>query len=321
VYREWNDLEEAARHLADGIEYCAQVGYILDQVVGHTALARVLRAKQDPDGARRALQTAERLSLKMKGYVLARRWVEDCQVRLWSAQGRIPEIARWIEETDLRVDDQVSFARELEHLILARALVAVGRQLVGEPYLDRALDLLARLLAMAESRGWMGKATEILVLQALAHQGRGDTGEALAALERALSIAEPEGYVRTFLDEGPAMARLLREAAGRGIAPDYARGLLEAFGDTATDDRRQRTPESTPSSSIHRPSSTLVEPLSERELEVLRLIAEGFSNPEIAQRLFLALNTVKVHTRNIYGKLGVRNRTHAVARARELDLL
>jgi LuxR family maltose regulon positive regulatory protein len=313
AHHEWNDLEEAAGYLKDGISYCGQVGYIMDQVVGYTTLARVRQAQEDWDGARRALQSAEQLSQKMSGYVLARRWVEDCQVRLWSVQGRVSEIAGWLQETDLQVGDQLSFARELEHIILARALVALGRHEPSEAHLEDALDLLARLLELAESRGWMGKAIEILVLQALAYQGRGDTGEALAALGRALAIAEPEGYLRTFVDEGPPMLQLLSEAAERGIAPDYALRLLDAFGEA--------TPEPAAPSSVVRRSSALVEPLSERELEVLRLIAEGFTNAEIAQRLFLALNTVKVHTRNIYGKLEVHNRTQAVARARELDLL
>jgi LuxR family maltose regulon positive regulatory protein len=112
VHRELNNLEEAARHLADGIDLCRQVGYMFDQVVGYSTLARVLHAKGDWDGARRAFQSAKQSSQKMKGYVFARRWVEDCQVRLWSAQGRVSEIARWTQETDLRVDDPLNFGRE-----------------------------------------------------------------------------------------------------------------------------------------------------------------------------------------------------------------
>jgi LuxR family maltose regulon positive regulatory protein len=327
VYREWNNPEAAARHLVEGIDLCAQVGYILDQVVGYATLARVRQAQQDWDGAHEALQSAERLSLKMKGYVYARRWVEDCQIRLWSAEGRLAEVARWIRETELRVDHEVGFARELEHIILARALVAVGRDQRGKPTLEDALDLLARLLETAETAGWMGKAVEILALQALAHQAQGEVDEALSALERALSTAEPEGYVRTFVDEGPPMARLLSEAAERGIAPDYARRLLDAFGDGKDDADASIADVSIADVSIRGRTtkagapSALVEPLTEREVEVLQLIAEGLSNREIAARLFLALSTVKVHTRNIYGKLDVHNRTQAVTRARDLGLL
>jgi LuxR family maltose regulon positive regulatory protein len=320
VQRELNNLEEAARHLADGIDLCRQVGYMFDQVVGYSTLARVLQAKQDWDGARRALQSAEGLSQKMRGYVFAQRWVEDCRVRLWSAQDRVSDIARWIQETDLRVDDQIRFGRELEHIILARALVTLGRGKDGKPYLDGALDLLGRLLDMAESAGWTGKAIEILVLQAMAlyyraaHRGRDDHHEALAALERALSLAETEGYVRTFVDEGPPMARLLRMVGGQRtkVSREYLDDLLAAF---------EAKTVAVESPVVQGPSSALVEPLSERELEVLGLIAQGRTNREIAARLYLALSTVKVHTRNIYGKLGVHSRTQAVAKAQSLDLL
>jgi LuxR family maltose regulon positive regulatory protein len=237
VYREWDNLEAAARHAIEGIDLCQQVGYVMDQLVGHTTLARVRQAEGDWETAGAACRGAEQLSLRMKGYVYARRWAEDCQIRLWSAQGMALEIAGWIEDTDLRTDDEISFARELEHVILARALVAVGREQPGEPYLDDALGLLGRLLEAAESRRWMGKVIEILVLQALAHQACGDTDEAVGTLARALSFAEPEGYLRTFVDEGPAMASLLLRAVEHGIAPEYARRLLAAFEEATTDDQ------------------------------------------------------------------------------------
>jgi LuxR family maltose regulon positive regulatory protein len=151
------------------------------------------------------------------------------------------------------------------------------------------------------------------MLQALAFQAEGDTARAMAALERALTLAEPGGFVRVFVDEGPPMARLLYEAASREIAPDYARRLLAAF---PVAEAEQTGPFKTQAA-----KPELVEPLSERELEVLQLIAEGLTNQEIASRLFLALNTVKAHSRNIYGKLGVHSRTQAIARARALGIL
>jgi LuxR family maltose regulon positive regulatory protein len=311
VHRERNNLDEAVRQLALGIDLCKQVGYMFDQVVAFSTLARVLQAQQDRDGARHALQSARETSRKMKGYLFARRWVEDAQVRLWSARGRVAELVHWIQETELAADDQPGFARELEHIILARALVAVGLERPGEPHLHAALDLLGRLLEVADAAGWCGKAIEIRVLQALALQGRGDTSAALSALERALASAGPRGFVRIFVDEGPTMAGLLHQAAARGIAPDYSRLLLAAFEETTKDESK---------ASVHRPSS-IVEPLSDRETEVLGLIAQGLTNREIAERLFLAVSTVKVHTRNIYGKLGVHSRTQAVTQARELGLL
>jgi LuxR family maltose regulon positive regulatory protein len=181
------------------------------------------------------------------------------------------------------------------------------------------MGLLERLLKAAEEGRRMGSAIEILVLQALAHEAQGNIPLALAPLERALALAESEGYVRIFVDEGQPMARLLyeilsrAEAPSRGIAPDYVRQLLAAFPDIEPD---QIGP---PKTQV--PKSELVEPLSEREIEVLQLIAEGLTNQEVATRLYLSLHTVKVHARNIYGKLGVKNRTQAVAKGKALGIL
>ncbi len=154
---------------------------------------------------------------------------------------------------------------------------------------------------------------EILVLQALAHHVRGDTSAALEPLQRSLTLAEPEGYVRIFVDEGIPMARLLYEALSHGVEPEYIRRLLAAFPDAE--------PGQTTSSPSRVSESGLVEPLSERELEVLRLIAEGLTNQEVATRLYLSLHTVKVHARNIYGKLGAKSRTHAIAKGKALGIL
>ena len=161
----------------------------------------------------------------------------------------------------------------------------------------------------------MGSVIEILVLQALAHEAQGNIPLALAPLERALALAEPEGYVRIFVDEGLPMAHLLSAAATQGMMPDYIGQLLAVF--EAEAQKREDTSYLSPAS----PAQPLIEPLSQRELEVLQLIAQGLSNREISERLFLALSTVKGHNRNIYGKLQVQRRTEAVARARELGLL
>jgi LuxR family maltose regulon positive regulatory protein len=169
----------------------------------------------------------------------------------------------------------------------------------------------------------------VMVLQAVALQADGDQDGAVQLLGDALALAEPGGFIRLFVDEGPPMAQLLYRAAVRGMMPDYTAKLLAAFED-ATKDRStgQAAETAPPSSVVRRPSSPalskaegLVEPLSPRELEVLQLVAEGLTNPEIAARLYLSLNTIKVHTRNIYGKLGVNNRTKAVTRARALGVL
>jgi LuxR family maltose regulon positive regulatory protein len=177
------------------------------------------------------------------------------------------------------------------------------------------MELLERLLSAAEVGERMGSVIEIMVVQALAHEAQGDITRGLEALGRALALAEPEGYVRLFLDEGPPMALLLAEAHAAGLMLDYTGQLLAAFpGDVPT---LKGAPERTPSST----AQSLLESLSPRELEVLRLIAEGHSNREIGDQLYLALSTVKGHNRVIFGKLGVQRRTEAVARARELGLI
>jgi LuxR family maltose regulon positive regulatory protein len=172
--------------------------------------------------------------------------------------------------------------------------------------------LLERLLKAAEEGGRMGSAIEVLVLQALAHEAKGDIPAALVPLARALALAGPEGYVRIFVDEGMPMAQLLSEAAARGIMPDYTARLLAVL---EAEERKGEDESHLP------PAQSLTEPLSQRELEVLRLIAQGLSNREISERLFLAVITVKGHNRNIFRKLQVRRRTEATARARELGLL
>ena len=177
------------------------------------------------------------------------------------------------------------------------------------------MGLLERLLEAAEAGGRMGRVIEILVLQALAHQAQGDSSSALEPLQRSLFLAEPEGYVRVFVDEGTPMARLLSEASARGIMPDYTGKLLAAFEAEAHKSEDESYLSPAPSDRLY------VEPLSQRELEVLRLIAQGLSNREIGERLFLALDTVKGHNRRIFGKLSVQRRTEAVARARSLDIL
>jgi LuxR family transcriptional regulator, maltose regulon positive regulatory protein len=245
------------------------------------------------------------------------------RARVRVAQGELGEALGWAREQGLAVDDDLSYLREFEHITLARVLLARHAAERAEGPLHDATRLLERLLRAAEAGQRTGSVIEILVLQALARQARGDVPAALASLQRALALAEPEGYVRIFTDEGPPMASLLSAiskqgafakqgafmkqgaAAKQGIAPGYVRRLLAAVN---------KTEDSTPA------SQGLIEPLSERELEVLRLLGTDLGGPEIARELVVSLNTVRTHTKNIYAKLGVNNRRAAVRRARELDL-
>jgi LuxR family maltose regulon positive regulatory protein len=240
--------------------------------------------------------------------------MEAWQARLWVAQDDRWAAARWLEERGLSVEDDLSYPREFEHIVLARVLSAQDRH-------DEALKLLERLLAAAEAGEREGRVVEILALKALTLQARNDTPEALATLRRALALAEPEGYVRTFADEGAPMAALLRQllktqgaqpsSVGRGVSPGYASKLLTTLNQDALPST---------DAGVRVTAGLLVELLSERELEVLRLLTSGISNREIAAKLFVSLDTVKSHLKHIYGKLGVRGRTQAVARAKELDL-
>ena len=189
--------------------------------------------------------------------------------------------------------------------------IAQGRDDPAAPFLQDALHLLERLQESAEAQARMNSVLEILVLRALAHQAQGDRTVAFSALERALLLAEPEGYMRLFVDEGAPMLALLRQAQARSRVPGYVATLLRAFGVSVD--------VTAPRSATH--SSSLIEPLTEREREVLHLLAEGASNREIARRLVLSVGTVKKYVYNICGKLGVQSRTQALARARMLHLL
>ena len=270
-------------------------------------MARVREAEGDLDGALDLLDEAERLYVG--DFSPNVRPVPALRARVLAAQGRLGEALGWARERGLSAEDDLSYLREFEHITLARALLA--------RYTARARERLAPRgdpAPGAPPAGGGGRAArtgsviEILVLQALAHQARGDIPRALAPLERALTLAEPEGYVRVFVDEGPPMASLLRSGRETAGSPrSYVRRLLAAVGRTDG-----------PSA---RPHQGLVEPLSERELDVLRLLGTDLDGPDIARELVVSLNTVRTHTKNIYAKLGVNNRRAAVRRAAELDLL
>jgi LuxR family maltose regulon positive regulatory protein len=308
LLHERNDLTAAGGHVLEGVDLMQGWQQPYELVSGYTVLAAIRQAQNDAQGATEALQNAEEIQQRHPDYYKLNHLVKLCRVRLCLSQRGPEEAARQAQEARLGETGPLIY-RERERIALAYVLVAQEKW-------EEALRLLAQLAEAAETGGRVGRLIEILVLQAVAWQGQGDTARALTALERALTIGESEGYVRVFVEHGEPMATLLEQAAARGIAPgiapDYVARLLEALGVEAD----EPTPPPAP-----RSRSPLIEPLTDRETEVLRLLGEGYSNRQIADALFITLNTVKKHTSNIYGKLGVRSRTQAVVRAQELGLL
>ena len=313
LHRERNDLEAATQHLLRSKEQGEHTGFPQNRYRWRIAMARILEAQGDLDGALDLLHEAERLYVS--DFYPNVRPIAALKARVWVTQGRLGEALEWAQEQGLSAHDDLSYLREFEHITLARVLLARYKSDRADRSLLEAMGLLERLLQAAEAGARMGSVIEILMLQALAHEAQGDSPSALVPLERVLTLAELEGYVRIYVDEGRPMARLLSEAAARRIMPDYTARLLAALEAEAheSEDKFHLPPAPT--------AQPLVEPLSDRELEVLQLIAQGLSNREISERLFLAIITVKGHNRNIFRKLQVRRRTEAVARARELALL
>jgi LuxR family maltose regulon positive regulatory protein len=320
VLRERNDLSGADQWLRPGVEQCLQLGHPDVLVDAYVALARLQLAQNDWPGAYATFQKADELAQKSPVDPFVRCWLDDCRVRLWLAKGRLDDLAQWAIASGLTVDGELSYHYDLHHLNLARLLLARARCAAmpaeADAYLSQVSGLLDRLLVAAEQAGWVYETIKTLVLRALVFAESSDKDKALQALGRALALAEPGGFIRIFLDEGIPMAQLLCQAAARGVMPDYVSKLLAAF-----EADRQFTPGEIKDKPDPARAQPLIEPLSQRELEVLRLIAQGLSNRAISQRLFLALSTVKGHNRILFDKLQVQSRTEAVARARELGLL
>jgi len=303
LHRERDDLPAATQQLLRSQELGEHTGLPQNRYRWRVAMARIRQAEGDLGGALDLLNEAERLYVS--DFFPNVRPVPALRARVRVAQGGLGEALAWVRERGLSVEDDLSYLHEFDHITLARVLLARYATEHAERSIQEATRLLERLLQAAEEGQRTGSVIEILVLQALAHQARDDIPAALASLQRAVTLAEPEGYVRIFADEGPPMASLLRAVAKQGLAQNYVRRLLAAV---------TKTEDSAPA------SQGLIEPLSARELDVLRLLGTDLGGPDIARELVVSLNTVRTHTKNIYAKLGVNNRRAAVRRAKELDL-
>ena len=309
---ELGNLEEAADLANQGVALAERGMDLALRGWSYLCISRILFSAGDTDGAHRIFQRVESTARESNLPAWITSQVAAWQARVWLAQGRLEAASEWAVRRGLYTGEkskplpELDFASLLEYVVLARILIAQGK-------LEQAHGLLPWMLEAAEVGGRTSKSIEILGIQSMAFQAEGKLTLALQSLERALSLAEPLGFAGAFVDEGPPMARLLYEAAARGIAPEYARCLLSAF--------QVQAPGQYDRPKIQVQEQDLIEPLSEREMEVLQLIAKGLTNREIASRLFLSLNTVKAHSRNIYGKLDVHSRTQAVVRARTLGIL
>ncbi len=302
ILRERNDVDAAWAHLTTSRELGEHAALPQNRYRWRLVMARLRQIEGDADGALDLLDEAEQLYTS--DYFPDVRPIPAVRARVLLAQGRLDDAVRWARDRGLASDDELSYLHEYEHLTLARILIA--RVANGEDRWEETTRLLSRLLDAADRGGRTGIVTEVLALQALTEQARGEGQAAVALLRRAATLAEPEGYVRLFLDEGPRMTSLLQTLVRQGDAPEHARLLLSA---TARTEPRVAA------------SQGLVDPLSAREVEVLRMLGSDLDGPEIASQLVVSLNTVRTHTKNIYAKLGVNSRRAAVRRSKDLGLL
>lgn len=317
VLYEWNDLDAALGHLEQGLALLPCWGKADDLVLAYNTLARIRLAQGNGKEASEAVEKASHLIQTRGVFSEARSVVETAQVKLWLAQGDLQAAGRWAASQDEHANatDQLGFENKHRHIARARVFLALKKP-------QEAIGLLSRLEEPARSAGRMGRVLEILLLQALAMHANGDSEHAILTLSECMTLAEPAGYVRLFVEEGEPMRSLLKGMRDTGGATnDYLEKLLSAFPAgsnllpspvTPAEQRTQR------GASILQ--SSLIEPLTPRELEVLRLICTGESNQVIADKLVITVSAVKKHTGNILGKLGVTNRAQAIVKAHELGL-
>jgi LuxR family transcriptional regulator, maltose regulon positive regulatory protein len=322
---ELGDPQSAAQYMHKSGELGEQTVLIDWPCRWRLAQAQLKEAEGDLETALELLDEAGRLYVRTS--VPLFHPIDALKAKMILRQARLSEAVAWARERGLSVDDELSYLGEFEHIVLARVLIAQYKNDRPSGSIQEAIDLLEHLRQAAEAGQRMGSVIEILAVQALALLAQGDLSQALASVERALALAEPEGYVRIFVDEGEPMRMLLsdfslqieKQFCGQ-IHPltGYVERLLAAF----------IPPAAVPQSKIGnllvpgslQGKSTIIEPLSERELEVLRLLGTEMSGPEIAGELVVSLNTFRTHTKNIFNKLGVNNRRAAVRRAEELNL-
>ena len=314
IYRQRGDNTRAAYHFKQAAELGLQTTLVDWQHRWHVAQAQMKEAEGDLETALTLLDEAKRVYIQSA--VPDLRPIAALKARIYLKQGCPDKARAWAAERGLSLADEVSYMHEFEYLTLARLEIA-------NPLVNA---LLAQLLRAAEAQKRQGSELDILLVQALAYEAQGNRPQALAALEHALTVAEPEGYIRIFVDEGEPMLMLIanfRSSIEKQLSSSapaqfaYTGKLLAAFA--SPDNKQSTTPALTAGASVKNPKSEMVEPLSERELEVLKLLRSDLSGPEIAQQLSVSINTFRTHTKNIFIKLGVNDRRAAIRRAEDLD--
>jgi LuxR family maltose regulon positive regulatory protein len=305
LYRE-NDLEEAEKLIDEDLRQNRLWGNPNAISMGLSNRMCVRIARGNLDGALADMRECEQINRGYKPYFDVTGTFLASQVHYFLAKGDILTARQLMDENKVRSDEPLSFQREQDHISLSRVLIAQGKPAEAD-------NLLFRLAESARGGGRFGRLIEILSLRAIALQALNRTSEAMQLLEAGLALAEPEGYVRIYLNEGKPMADLLEIAIQRGIHPEHAARLLAAFPDSVLQVQSV--------TDVEKMNLGLVEPLSRRELEVLQFIAGGLANKEISRRLYISVRTVKYHATSIYAKLEVNGRREAAVKARELGLL
>lgn len=323
LHYEWNDLETATRYFEEGIENSERWREIA-AMEGYVSLARLKASKGDFDSAQAAILTAKQLAVRFDAAEWDDYYVDFCEARLWVAQGKYKAALGWFAEQEtVRQDsvevstgidiDYVDHLRKYRHIAYSQALI-----LLDHP--ADALHLLEPLLQEMREKKRVDFMIEIQALRALAYHTIGDGEAAKEALHNALSLAEPGNYMRVFVDKGEQMHKLLLQVEERGVAGPYVGTLISAFDEIKVHPKPDMLA-GAPQSRLSHHSHELVDPLSEREIEVLRLLQTNLSSPEIAEELIIAVSTVRTHIKNIYSKLGVHSRTEAVDEAKDLGII
>jgi LuxR family maltose regulon positive regulatory protein len=309
---ESNDLDNGTIHAEESFELLQYARNLALVGFSYLFIMRIYFSVGDFASAEDIIRMVNEQSIEVKIPAWLINQLQNWQVRIWLVQGKLNLVSKWIEDSRLSTVGNNKSLPKFDYFSLITYSV-VARYLFVSHQIEAAIELLSCLQEAAEDGNRTNRVIEICLLQAIVYDNLGKLNQAMSYIEKAIQLAEPRGFFRIFVDEGPSMANLLYEALKRDIAPEYVQRLLAAFPITKSEEAVSTIPQVD--------QSGLIEPLSEREIEVLELLAKGLTNQVIAKNLFISPHTVKAHTRNIYSKLAVNNRTQALDRARTLGIL